>query len=337
MNVHDRFFKETFSDEATAAAELRSVLPRKVARMLDWSTLRVESGTFVSGRDKDRFCDLLFSVRRRDTGKSVLVFVLFEHQSGNDELMPLRMLRYMLRIWERWIGKQKKAGAAVLPLPPIIPVVLAHADGGWTSARTFEELFEDEPNTQAIVRGFGPRLRFVLDDLADVDDAALAERSLPPGATLSLWALRDGRAPEEVWAHMAEWAPMFAALATLPGGAEAIERIIGYLGEAAGERSVDVERFSDHLAALAPGAEETVMNSVERLRMEGRVEGRMEGRVEGRVEGERTMLLRLLTSKFGEPTESQIEALQAADLADLERYVGRIFTAQSIDDVLGAE
>ena len=122
---------------------------------------------------------------------------------------------------------------------------------------------------------------------------------------------------------------MFAALATLPGGAEAIERIIGYLGEAAGERSVDVERFSDHLAALAPGAEETVMNSVERLRMEGRVEGR--------VEGERTMLLRLLTSKFGELTESQIETVQAAALADLERYVGRIFTAQSIDDVLGAE
>ena len=71
------------------------------------------------------------------------------------------------------------------------------------------------------------------------------------------------------------------------------------------------------------------MNSVERLRMEGRVEGR--------VEGERTMLLRLLTSKFGELTESQIETVQAAALADLERYVGRIFTAQSIDDVLGAE
>ena len=35
-------------------------------------------------------------------GRAAFVYVLIEHQSSPDPMMPLRMLRYVMRIWERW-------------------------------------------------------------------------------------------------------------------------------------------------------------------------------------------------------------------------------------------
>lgn len=118
---------------------------------------------------------------------------------------------------------------------------------------------------------------------------------------------------------------MFAALAKLPGGHEAIARIIGYLGEAAGARSADVEQMSNTIAEHAPGAKEAVMNSVERLREEGR------------IQGEQAALQRLLQRKFGELSEAQTAIVRAAKGETLDRLLDRAIAAASIEAVFAPD
>ena len=73
------------------------------------------------------------------------------------------------------------------------------------------------------------------------------------------------------------------------------------------------------------------MNSVERLREEGRQEGHRKGRQEGR----RATLLKQLRVKFGEIAEADVACVNGADDEALEQYLERVLTADSVAAVLG--
>ncbi len=61
----------------------------------------------------------------------MLVYILLEHQSTVDRWMLFRLQRYMVRIWDKWLRENREAEG----LPPIVPVVLAHAKDGWSKPR----------------------------------------------------------------------------------------------------------------------------------------------------------------------------------------------------------
>ena len=69
--------------------------------LFDWSTLRLRPGSFVNEALAGRHTDLLFEVQSV-LGK-MLLYILFEHQSLNYVRMPLRMGRYMDRIWDDFV------------------------------------------------------------------------------------------------------------------------------------------------------------------------------------------------------------------------------------------
>ena len=69
------------------------------------------------------------------------------------------------------------------------------------------------------------------------------------------------------------------------------------------------------------------------VRLEALQEGRQEGRQEGKKEGERSLILRLLTHKFGQiPLElrSQIEQLSLAQLEALGKALLDFSTPQEL-------
>jgi len=94
----------------------------------------------------------------------------------------------------------------------------------------------------------------------------------------------------------------------------------------------DLERdFTRELTAFEEQEKMPYITSVERI---GRQEGRREGRQEGRQEGEAAVLLRLITLKFGPPSESVRQRVQAADAETLLDWSERVLTAQRLDEVL---
>ncbi len=97
-NPHDALFKHTFSQVEHVAGEVRSVLAPALVAMLDFATLDACPGTFVDEALADAHADLLFSIEL--AGHPALLYLLLEHQSTVDPLMPFRMTRYMVKIWE---------------------------------------------------------------------------------------------------------------------------------------------------------------------------------------------------------------------------------------------
>jgi hypothetical protein len=70
---HDALFEAAFQNPDHAAATFRAVLPPELVRPIDWSSLRLESGSFVDAELRETEGDLAFSV---EAGWDAVVFAL---------------------------------------------------------------------------------------------------------------------------------------------------------------------------------------------------------------------------------------------------------------------
>ena len=68
-----------------------------------------------------------------------------------------------------------------------------------------------------------------------------------------------------------------------------------------------------------------------------RREGRAEGEARGRSEGKREALLLQLRQRFGRLSAAAVARVGKADAAELDVWFGRVLTAASLDEVLGAK
>jgi len=222
---HDALFKKTFSVVEHAAAELRAVLPAALAARVDFSTLTLCPGSYIDEVLSGSQSDLLFSAQI--SGKPAFIYVLFEHQSTPDKLMPLRLLSYVVRILVR--HTEETGSVDALPLPVVIPVVLHHGESGWSVASRLEDLFDRQLIAEAGIEELIPRLSFVLDDLSSVTDEELERRALGLVPTLTLWALRDVRNPVRLAESLWRWVGAMAELGRAPNGREALWTIFRYI------------------------------------------------------------------------------------------------------------
>jgi hypothetical protein len=153
---HDALFRFVFGKPVHAASELRAVLPAALVDRLDLASLHPVNGSFVDEELTNRHCDVL--MRTRLDGREAFVYVLIEHQSSPDPIMPLRMLRYLMRIWDRWLEENPKAKR----LPMIVPLVVYQGSRRWTYPVELSELLDVDPETARLAGDFLPRFRFVL-------------------------------------------------------------------------------------------------------------------------------------------------------------------------------
>ncbi len=116
--------------------------PAAALAELDLDRLQLETGSFIDADLREKFSDLLLSVRLADSiaettsenaEARALVYFLFEHKSQADPLTVFQLLSYIVRIWE----KRLRDG---LPLCPIVPLVVYHGETGWTAARSISKL-----------------------------------------------------------------------------------------------------------------------------------------------------------------------------------------------------
>ena len=318
-HLHDRVFRQQLgSSPVDLASVLRSVLPPRLVPLLALEGSEVVDGTFIDDELRERQCDVL--LRTRVNGHEGFVYVLVEHQSTPDPLMAYRVHRYMGRIWERYLREHPKATR----LPLILPVVIYQGPRPWTAAVELRDVLDVDPQVAEAAAEFLPGQRFLLEDLTQVETAALRNWSLTPPARMTLVVLKiapgnPGMA-EDLW----EWVDDLLALAERH---DAKERLGGLFTYSLGASKAPVETLRPIAARLGREAEEVLMTTAEDLRAEGRVEGR--------VEGVASVLVRQLTRKFGPLPESIQAAIRAASLEQLEVWTDKVLVAASLDEVLG--
>jgi predicted transposase YdaD len=331
---HDLLVRHILSSPEQAAAELRAALPAYIVAQVDWSTLKLESGSVVDPELRETETDLLFSARLR-SGEPLLVYVLLKHQSSVDRWMALRMLRYVVRWLEQWRREHPERER----LPLVIPLVLYHGpEGAWSAPRRVEELFEVPAEEPERWRALGPRMEFLLDDLTAEREEALLGRPGPPQLLLLWRVLRYGSA-RELEQRLPEWKEPIVALGAAPDGQEQLRTFVEYLwlvrDEAARRammamlRSAVGERRAEELMLFEKLIEE-------KGRAEGRAEGLAEGLAEGQARGLARSVLRILAARGVHVDEqSQQRILSSSDLATLEQWLDRALTATRLSDVLG--
>jgi hypothetical protein len=320
---HDALIKSAFEDPRHAAALLRAVLPVAISEAIDWNSLTADRASFVDRALADRHADLLFWARLR-TGEPALLFLLLEHQSTGDQAMPLRSMAYQVQIWERFRKEQRDCR-----LPPIIAVVISQDPGGWTAARSLEDMLDTRvmaiPGMTALV----PQFSLVIDDLAGLSDDALTARMLAPYPMLALWLLRDAHDPERLLRSFDTWRPTMLVLLQSPDGLDRLTTLIRYMFHVVDPLHHDELRA--RLDQLDPRTQGITMTIAEYLEEKGRMEGRMETSV-------RTLRRQLLL-KFKLPTldvscEARVNALTADEL---DRCLSRVVLAESLAEVFEAE
>lgn len=331
---HDALFKAVFSQPSLAMEELRAVIAPELVRHLDLPSAELVSGSFVEEALQQRHADLLFRVTF--AGREAFAYLLFEHQSEPDPLMPYRLVRYMTRIWERWLGEH--AGAT--RLPAILPLVLSHSPRGWTAPRTLGALYDLAPAARVDFGRWLPDFELVVDDLAAQPDDALRARATDALARLVMLMLKHSRTGEDLAALLLNWGALIEKIVQAPSGVSAFGLVVSYLLSV---REVDRTELGRLLElSVGPKAKEAVMTTGEQLREEGRQEGRQEGRREGRQEGRqeglqamKRTLLRLLERRFGKPGPEVVQRVEAAGTQDYERWTERLLTAPTLAAVFG--
>jgi predicted transposase YdaD len=164
---HDHFFRRAFGMAETASAFFLRVVPESLRRYVsDPGRMGLENVSFVSEDLRGSQSDLLWRCEAAEEGRAVYVYVLFEHQREPDRLMPVRLLFYLVKIWERHLRLDAAPAGGAVSLPFILPLVLYQGSAPWSAPLFFAEMVE-VPGADA--RGFVPDFTYRLESLQGTD------------------------------------------------------------------------------------------------------------------------------------------------------------------------
>ncbi len=317
---HDSIVKALFANTEDAASALASALPPEIASRIDWSALEHANLNLVDRKLRKLYSDVVF--RARLEGREVVLYVLLEHQSTGHPLMPFRMLRYVVQIWDVLLREAPDSKR----LPAVLPFVLHHGRLAWSSPTQLAELIDLPSELHALLSDYIPNFRFVLDDLSATDDQALRQRSLTTMMLACLVLLKKAPRSTDLLAELGDWLDVFGQISRASNGLDALRLLLEYISVTSDADPDNVRQFAKRIGPLA---EDAYMTAAEKLTKQGEEKGRKEGRQEGQAE----LVLRLLALRFGELPSNITQRVQAASDSDLTQWAERVLTAASLDKV----
>lgn len=349
---HDHLFKAVFSEAESAFVLFRQALPSRLVNSIDPASVRLEPPSFVDDDLRELHRDLLFSAKLRE-GDEILLYVVAEHQSSVDALMPLRLLRYVVRVWEWWL----RDNPAARRIPAVVPLVVHQGPRAWTGPSSLAGVVELPAELQAAVGRNMPALELAFFDLGRTPPSSVAAAAGPAYARLTLLFLQAALGDRDMAGVVDRFVDIVLELCRDSPGLERMRRLMRYsrrLGTIDMDklkRSVEKVIGSDDADFLLDtqeliergrkqGLEKGLQEGVEKGRQEGLEKGLQEGVERGRLEGlemGRLSFARalegLLRGRFGELDAATSQRLDEATPADLERWTARVFDAKKLADV----
>lgn len=326
---HDALFKRTFGQVEHARGLLQSMLPPELSAAADWSTLSPCDGSFVDADLGARHSDLLYAVKLG--GREALLYVVLEHQSSSDPWMVLRMLGYVLRVYDR--HREDVSGTARLPF--VFPLVVHHSATGWSHSTRLRTLIDLPPALLSHAAPYVPDFELALLDLSREEDASLHARLSTDLSRLVALLLKHAAYRPNFLELLEQWVELMQRVLRAPGGLAGLSAALSYILEVT---DVAPEQLRDVLeSGVGEQSSEALMSTAQRLRDEGRAQGRLEGKAEGRLEGKAEgraeTLLKLLSLRFGQLPEQVVTRAQHASLEELDELTERVLTVASLDDL----
>ena len=122
-NIHDKFFKSTFSHVEVAKGFIYEFVNKEISSLIIPSSFQLQSSSYVNKKLKETFSDIVYQVKTKNE-TPLLISFLFEHKSYPDNHLVLQLLQYMINAWEQMYRNKQE-------LHLIIPVVIYHGEEKW--------------------------------------------------------------------------------------------------------------------------------------------------------------------------------------------------------------
>lgn len=315
-NPHDSFFRQVMSRQDVATDFLRHYLPPEAAALVNLSSVEARSETFVDPHLRSHHSDMVFAVRLNDN-RPAAVYVLFEHKSYPDVRVACQLLRYMVRIWERW---PKPSGG----LQPIIPLVVYHGQPEWRTPVNLAGMYDGPAN----LLDYFPDFRYWLVDLSEFSDAEIRGDAMLRLALLAMKHIRDQQALEQA----PEILDLMEKPAATESTAEFVAIVLRYfvtgsdtIAEADLRQTME-KHWPEGVAVMSTIAEGWVEQGIQKGLNQGLNQGRREGLLDAIQLG-----LRLRFGSDGMRLMPEIFGIQ--DLAILRTIYGSIETVKTPDEL----
>ncbi len=115
LSHHDSLFKKFLGDITIARDFLQIHLPENLRKLCDFSTLAMESGSFIEPDLRSQCSDMLYSMKTT-AGHDSYVYCVIEHQSRPEKLMAFRLLRYAVAAMQRHLEQGNDTLPVVIPM-----------------------------------------------------------------------------------------------------------------------------------------------------------------------------------------------------------------------------
>ncbi|GAA0698319.1 Rpn family recombination-promoting nuclease/putative transposase [Halomonas sp. IOP_14] len=183
-NHHDTGYKELFSYPEFVQQLIEGFAPAEIARLMDFSTLKSQSGNYITPLFEEKIEDVVWSVNVNWQGmtQEVYLYILLEFQSSVDRTMPVRLMHYAACFYSELL-KQK----VITPgqgLPPVFPVVLYNGSERWTASLDLYDMIMPEP--PGLLQVYQPRMRYYLVDEGRYTDEQLGLVQSPLSGVFSI-------------------------------------------------------------------------------------------------------------------------------------------------------
>ncbi len=284
------------------------------------------------------------------------VVLLVEHQSTQQRLLSMRLLSYMVRLWdlERRRGEQDKLPESQWRLEPIIPLVFYTGRVRWPRPVSLAWIL----NAPASLKAFVPSFQVLHFPVRHLSREALRPEESAFGQLLCL--MRLAAAPlAELRAELARAVPRLEALTT-DDVAEwrdllyYLQLFLAYYRTPEEGRILSTALVAAHQdrtrreemetmgktyfqALIEEGREVGIKEGKEIGIEEGKEVGIREGKEigieEGDVRGRRLMLLNQLEAKFGPLPATVVQTMKRQSVAQLDALAVRLIKAETLEEL----
>ncbi len=180
-------------------------------------------------------------------------------------------------------------------------------------------VFDLDRGTAEAARQYLPRFRFLLDDLARVDEQILRARPLTPQARMTLLLLKIAAGNPRIADELRKWVDDLREILQDSDGIEDFVALLTYI-ESVGEAPTG--ELQDLFAQLGPEAEEAYVTTAEMLRSEGAAAAKAE-----------SVLTVLEARAITVPESARARITRCTDLDQLETWVRKAVTVTSTEEL----
>ncbi|MDR0610814.1 MAG: Rpn family recombination-promoting nuclease/putative transposase [Planctomycetaceae bacterium] len=337
---HDAFCKSKLCNLRKARKLLKHILKPEVLELVDLSKLQIDPETYVDEELKRSYADVLYRIPLKNSNEFIVVFILIELKTENDQWTIFQIVKYVVRIWDREFQAVKSAAEAKnagqkakkrfknFLLPMVIPIIFHYGEHKFTSPTELIKLIR-------ILRGMEEWVLNIKAILCDV--TTFVPNSFPQDQELSLlFMVLQMVFSKDVSERLMEIYRKLRPTLHLQESQQEWHDAVHYASTSAKhfkrQDFINLTKQTKKEGGI-PMPKSLLDELVAEHEAKGEAKGKAEGEAKGKAEGTAKTIIRILSIRLETPSKPLQKKIQSIkNIAKLEELVDFALTCVSLDE-----